>query len=83
MCGTWVAPGGHLIIQDYDLRSIAVVPALETISEFERVATGASSAPQGGSTNSRREATAHGDHAALWPLLIGAWKRKPAHHQSE
>ena len=37
----WVAPGGHLVVQDYDLRSIAVLPALETFREFERVAIGA------------------------------------------
>jgi SAM-dependent methyltransferase len=37
----WVAPGGHLVVQDYDLRSVAVLPALETIREFERVAFGA------------------------------------------
>ena len=24
-----------------------------------------------------RDMHEHGDHAALWPLLIGAWKRKP------
>jgi hypothetical protein len=25
-----------------------------------------------------RDMAEHGDRAALWPLLIGAWKRKPA-----
>ena len=25
-----------------------------------------------------RDMREHGDHAALWPLLIGAWKRKAA-----
>jgi ubiquinone/menaquinone biosynthesis C-methylase UbiE len=135
----WVAPGGHLIVQDYDLRSIAVVPALDTIDEFERVAIGAFSdagcdvhvghrlpllfadaglgAPDGTDVAGRVEpfatagamfaavyrsilpvalslgltteqdaarwldecaadASAHGDHAALWPLMIGAYKRK-------
>ena len=25
-----------------------------------------------------RDMAEHGDRPALWPLLIGAWKRKPA-----
>jgi ubiquinone/menaquinone biosynthesis C-methylase UbiE len=35
----WVAPGGHLIVQDYDLQSSAVVPELDSTEEFYRVAT--------------------------------------------
>jgi len=141
----WVAPGGHLIVQDYDLRTIAVVPALDTIDEFERVAIGAFSdagcdvhvghrlpllfadaglgAPDGTDVAGRVEpfatagamfaavyrsilpvalslgltteqdaarwldecaadASAHGDHAALWPLMIGAYKRKSADREN-
>jgi ubiquinone/menaquinone biosynthesis C-methylase UbiE len=37
----WVAPGGCLVIQDYDILSAAVVPELEVIEEFTRVAQGA------------------------------------------
>jgi ubiquinone/menaquinone biosynthesis C-methylase UbiE len=36
-----VAPGGHLLVQDYDVRSISVLPALESVDEFLRVAVGA------------------------------------------
>jgi SAM-dependent methyltransferase len=32
-----VARGGHLVIQDYDARTIAVAPPLEPVSEFRRV----------------------------------------------
>jgi ubiquinone/menaquinone biosynthesis C-methylase UbiE len=32
-----VAPGGHLVVQDYDVRGADVVPALETVEEFKRV----------------------------------------------
>ena len=32
-----VAPGGCLVIQDYDVRSVDVVPTLETVEEFKRV----------------------------------------------
>jgi SAM-dependent methyltransferase len=32
-----VAGGGHLVIQDYDARTIAVAPPLETVAEFRRV----------------------------------------------
>ena len=39
-----VAPGGHLVIQDYDVRSADVVPALETVEEFKRVVVDAFSA---------------------------------------
>ena len=36
-----VAPGGHLVVQDYDLRGVSVLPALPSIDELERVITGA------------------------------------------
>ena len=32
-----VARGGHLVIQDYDARTIAVVPPLKGVAEFRRV----------------------------------------------
>lgn len=134
-----VAPGGHLVVQDYDLRSAGVLPALDSADELMRVVTGAFTAvgcdvhtgarlpqlftqagigdPDGTDVTGRIEplasgriilegifrsvlptALAHGitseAHAAtslaglgrdsvrfaarpvLWPLLIGAWKRK-------
>ncbi len=136
----WVAPGGHLVVQDYDVRTADVLPALDTMEEFKRVAIAALAgagcdvhvghrlpvlfaeaglgAPDGTDVAGRlepfatasrmfagtyrsvlpvaisrgltseerserwfadlaRDARQHGDHAALWPLLIGAWKRKP------
>jgi SAM-dependent methyltransferase len=36
----WVAPGGTLIVQDYDLLTHAVVPELELVERFRRVAVG-------------------------------------------
>jgi trans-aconitate methyltransferase len=135
-----VAPGGHLVIHDYDLRSADVIPALATIEEWKRVALGAFTAagrdvatghalpllfaraglgtPDGTDVAGRLDALRdggrmvaavhrsllpaavafglttqeegerwfadfdadmheHGDHALLWPLLVGAWKRKP------
>ena len=36
-----VAPGGHLVVQDYDLRAIGVLPALASVEEVGRVLTGA------------------------------------------
>lgn len=36
-----VAPGGHLLVQDYDLRSIELVPALNSADEISRVLLGA------------------------------------------
>lgn len=36
-----VAPGGHLIVQDYDFRSIGALPDLASIAELSRVVTGA------------------------------------------
>jgi SAM-dependent methyltransferase len=136
-----VSPGGRLLVQDYDLRTVGALPALESVEEFLRVTSGAFSAagcdvrvgvrlpelfvqagigaPDGtdvsgrlealvdargmlvsvyesllptalaqGVTTERRAAAwlselAHDverfpDRSALWPLLIGAWKRKPA-----
>jgi ubiquinone/menaquinone biosynthesis C-methylase UbiE len=138
---TAVAPGGHLVIHDYDLRTTDVLPALETMREWQRIALGAFTgagrdihtghrlpalfahaglgAPDGTDVAGRleplreagsmiaavfrsllpaavslglttaedgrhwlerfaRDMREHGDHSVLWPLLIGAWKRKPA-----
>jgi SAM-dependent methyltransferase len=36
-----VAPGGHLLVQDYDLRSVSTLPQLDWGSELVRVLTGA------------------------------------------
>jgi SAM-dependent methyltransferase len=134
-----VAPGGHLLVQDYDLRSISTLPQLDWIGELLRVWTGAFSAvgadvstgtrlpqlfaqagvgtPDGTDVAGRIEPLATGriimegafhsvlptalangvtteaaaatalasidrdasrfpDRPVLWPLLIGAWKRK-------
>ena len=134
-----VAPGGHLLVQDYDLRSISTLPQLDWAGELLRVWTGAFGAvgadisagtrlpqlfaqagvgiPDGTDVAGRIEplatgrlimegafqsvlptALAHGvtteqraaaalasidrdaarfpDRPVLWPLLIGAWKRK-------
>jgi ubiquinone/menaquinone biosynthesis C-methylase UbiE len=134
-----VAPGGHLVVQDYDLRSTGVLPPLDSVSEGYRVVVGAFTAvgcdvsagarlpqlfaqagigdPDGTDVSGRIEpltsgralfehtvrsvlptALAHGvtteedaaatlasigrdadqypDRPVLWPLLIGAWKRK-------
>jgi ubiquinone/menaquinone biosynthesis C-methylase UbiE len=136
-----VAPGGHLVIHDYDVRTVGVVPELQTIEEFKRVVLAAFAAagcdvyvgsrlpelfvqagvgaPDGTDVAGRLEplaeaqrffygvhggllpaAIAHGvsteadaaawrarfardverfpERPALWPLLIGAWKRRPA-----
>ena len=135
-----VAPGGHLVVQDYDLRSAAVLPSLDSLEELKRVIVGAFTAagcdvhagarlpvlfaqaglgvPDGTDVAGRleplasglpmfdrtfrsllptalahgitteagaaatleaasRDATRFADHQLLWPLLIGAWKRKP------
>jgi SAM-dependent methyltransferase len=32
-----VAPGGHLLIQDYDVRSVTATPPLESVDEFGRI----------------------------------------------
>jgi ubiquinone/menaquinone biosynthesis C-methylase UbiE len=134
-----VAPGGYLLIHDYDLRSIGAVPTLDSIEELRRVLLEAFSAagcdvqigarlpelfaqagigaPDGTDVSGRLvplaesrsmftavyrsllpTAIAHGvttdqrgtatmtgiardadrfpDRSTLWPLLIGAWKRK-------
>ena len=134
-----VAPGGHLAVQDYDLRTASVLPALNSAEEVRRVVIASFTAagcdvhagarlpqlfrqagigaPDGTDVAGRIEplgtgrallehtfrsllptALAHGittetaaaatltaidrdahdfaDHAVLWPLLIGAWKRK-------
>jgi ubiquinone/menaquinone biosynthesis C-methylase UbiE len=135
-----VAPGGHLLIQDYDIRGVSVLPTLDSLEELRRVIFEAFSAsgcdvqigarlpelfaqagigaPDGSDVSGRLEpladaqallggvyrsilsaAIARGitteDRSAatlaemardaerfpsrptLWPLLIGAWKRKP------
>jgi ubiquinone/menaquinone biosynthesis C-methylase UbiE len=135
-----VAPGGHLLIQDYDIRSVSVLPGLDSLEELRRVVVEAFSvagcdvqigarlpelfaqagigAPDGTDVSGRLEpladtepiltgvyrsilplAIAHGittngrgaatlsdvardverfpARPTLWPLLIGAWKRKP------
>jgi SAM-dependent methyltransferase len=135
-----VAPGGHLVVQDYDLRSAGVLPALDSLDELKRVIIGAFTAvgcdvhaggrlpllfaqaglgePDGTDVAGRleplvsghamfertfrsllptalaygitteagaaatldatsRDATRFAGHPILWPLLIGAWKRKP------
>jgi hypothetical protein len=134
-----VAPGGQLVVQDYDIRSISVLPDLASVGELGRVITGAFGAagadvyvgarlaqlfaqagvgaPDGTDVCGRVEplgtgrvmlesvyrsllpaALAHGittedgaaatlaafdrdvtrfaDRPMLWPLMIGAWKRK-------
>jgi len=134
-----VAPGGHLLVQDYDLRGVSVLPELDAPTEAMRVITGAFGAvggdvqvgarlpqlfvqagigePHGTDVAGRIEplvtgraivertfrsvlptALAHGitteagaatvlasidrdatqfpDCQVVWPLLIGAWKRK-------
>jgi SAM-dependent methyltransferase len=134
-----VAPGGHLLVQDYDLRGVSTLPQLDWVGELLRVWTGAFGAvgadvsagtrlpqlftqagigtPDGTDVAGRIEplatgrlimegafrsvlptALAHGvtteadaaaalasidrdatrfpDRPVLWPLLIGAWKRK-------
>ena len=135
-----VAPGGHLLVQDYDLRGCGALPALASLDEWSRVVSGAFSAagcdvaagtrlpllfeeagigaPEATDLAGRLEplvtaqhafaavfrsvlatAIAHGitgerkaaaslaaiagdaarfpQRPALWPLLIGAWKREP------
>ena len=135
-----VAPGGHLLIQDYDIRSVGVLPPLPSLEHLRRVIVEAFSvagcdvrigahlpelftqagigAPDGTDVSGRLEplakaepmltgvyrsvlstAIAHGittqqsgattlsefasdverfpTRSTLWPLMIGAWKRKP------
>jgi trans-aconitate methyltransferase len=134
-----VAPGGQLLVQDYDLRSVSVLPELDSVAELGRVIIGAFQAagadvhagahlaqlfaqagvgsPDGTDVAGRIEPLATGgtylahtfrsvlpaalahdittedraatalasidqdaarfpDRPLLWPLLIGAWKRK-------
>jgi SAM-dependent methyltransferase len=134
-----VAPGGRLIVQDYDIRATGVLPALDSVDELLRVINGAFDAagcdvsagarlaqlfaqagvgnPDGTDVAGRIEPLASGrallegsfrsvlpaaidhgittrtaaeaalaaidrdagrfpDRPVLWPLLIGAWKRK-------
>ena len=134
-----VAPGGHLVVQDYDLRTVSVLPDLASVAEVGRViigtfgAAGADTqvgarltqlfaqagigAPDGTDVSGRIEplgtghlmlenvfrsllpvafahdittedaaprtlaaiaddATRFADRPMLWPLMIGAWKRK-------
>ena len=135
-----VSPGGHLLVQDYDLRSVGTLPSLESVDELGRVVIDAFAAagcdvhvgarlpelfaragigaPDGTDVSGRLEPlvdahrmlvsvykgllpTAIGrgitteersaallsgladdverfpGATVLWPLLIGAWKRKP------
>ena len=135
----WVAPGGHLVVQDYDVEPCGVQPDLDTVDEFRRVVAGAFEGagcdiraghhlpllfgeagigvPDGTDVAGRLESFAAasamlgavyrsilpgalalgltteerseqwfsdlardtveaGDHVALWPLMIGAWKRR-------
>ena len=134
-----VAPGGDLLVQDYDVHSVSVIPPLDSIAEFRRVAVAAFEragcdvhvgrrlpqlfaqagigVPDGTDvaglleplSSARRMVTAvhaglldtalrhgvttpertaawtaelaadverHPEAPVLWPLLIGAWKRK-------
>jgi SAM-dependent methyltransferase len=134
-----VAPGGYLLVQDYDIRGVSTLPQLDWLGEVHRIICGAFSAvgadgsagarlpqlfaqagigdPDGTDVAGRIEplatagtyladtlrsllpaALAHGvttadggaaaldsisrdasrfpHHQMLWPLLIGAWKRK-------
>jgi ubiquinone/menaquinone biosynthesis C-methylase UbiE len=134
-----LAPGGHLIVQDYDLRGMCVLPALDSVNEVMRVFMEAFTAagcdvhvgarlpelfaragvgePDGTDVAGRLEPLASGrailertfrsvlpsalargiisennairtlaaiecdaarfpDRPMLWPLMIGAWKRK-------
>lgn len=136
-----VAPGGVLLVHDYDLRTADVLPGLETVERWKRVVLGAFAgagrdihtghrlpglfadagigAPDGTDVGGRlvplrdaggmfaavhrsllpvaislgltteeaserwledftRDVRERGNHSALWPLLIGAWKRRPA-----
>ena len=142
---SWVAPGGHLVVQDYDVRTTGVLPPLESIDEFNRVVPGALAgagcdvhaghrlpllfaragvgAPDGTDVAGRveplatasamlatlyrsvlpvarslglttdersarwfeqlaRDARGAGARTFMWPLLIGAWKRKPPRPQN-
>jgi trans-aconitate methyltransferase len=134
-----VAPGGHLVVQDYDLSTVRVLPELASVDEVGRVIMGAFTAagadieagarlaplfaqagvgaPDGTDVTGRieplgrghlmlesvfrsllpvavargvttaddaaatlaaigRDAGMFADRPMLWPLMIGAWKRK-------
>jgi ubiquinone/menaquinone biosynthesis C-methylase UbiE len=134
-----VAPGGHLVVQDYDVRSASVLPALDSFTELVRILTATFTAagcdihagarlgqlftqagignPDGTDVAGRieplatgraliensfrsvlptalaqgittetdaaaalaaldRDAVRFADRPVLWPLLLGAWKRK-------
>ena len=135
-----VAPGGHLVVQDYDLQSVSVQPALDSFDEVRRVmieaftvagcdvhvgtclpdlfaqagigaldgtdvsgrleplaethrmltavyrsvlpaavARGITTEAQAATTLAEfaRDAERFPDRPTLWPLLIGAWRRRP------
>jgi 2-polyprenyl-3-methyl-5-hydroxy-6-metoxy-1,4-benzoquinol methylase len=135
-----VVPGGYLLVQDYDLRAVGVLPALASVDELRRVIVAASTAagcdvyvgsrlpemfvrsgaglPDGTDVAGRLDTLGAGqalltdvyrsllptalargisdderatrllseveldavrfrDRAMHWPLLIGAWRRKP------
>jgi ubiquinone/menaquinone biosynthesis C-methylase UbiE len=36
----WTAPGGHLVVQDYDMRTVGVHPELPVVAEWRRVFLG-------------------------------------------
>jgi ubiquinone/menaquinone biosynthesis C-methylase UbiE len=141
-----VAAGGHLLIQEYDLRSIGILPTLDSVEELTRVlmeaftaagcdvqigawlpelfvqagigapdgtdvcghleplaeahrmftaaytsvlptaiAHGITTEQRAGTTVSEvaRDAERFPCRSALWPLLIGAWKHKPAGAETE
>jgi SAM-dependent methyltransferase len=134
-----VTPGGHLVVQDYDLRTVSVTPTLPTVEEVGRLLNAAFGAagcdvhtgtrlpdlfeeagvgtPDGTDVAGRVEpfatartmleavtrsllpvaishgittaeaaetaltalgedAARHGGRPLLWPLLVGAWKRR-------
>jgi SAM-dependent methyltransferase len=136
-----VAPGGHLVVQDYDMRAVEAVPALASVEEIVRVLAGAFDAlgcdiragihlprlfaqagvgeADGTDVAGRVEPMATGhtmleqvfrsvlpvalardvtdephadaalaalhrdaarfpDHSVVWPLMLGAWRRKQA-----
>lgn len=135
-----VAPGGHLVVHEHNLATTEVLPSLDVMTEWRRVALGAFAAagrdlhlghrlpnlfvhagigtpdgtdvagrlepmsaggamaiavftsllpaaiafglttPEGGSRwvqDFTRATVEHPDHTVLWPLMVGAWKRKP------
>jgi SAM-dependent methyltransferase len=134
-----VAPGGHLVVQDYDLRTVSVTPPLASMDEIGRVITsaftsagcdihvgtclpelfvasgagtadgtavagrlddltttqimleqvfrsllpvalahGITTEPQADAALAalREDAIRHAQRPTLWPLMVGAWKRR-------